>query len=80
MHIYPERVREIFIALSNFDIDNALSDFSPRELAAKDIYPSIWIESEKNSLKKELLSEFNGLKAFYDYASKNKKGIIVSIY
>lgn len=79
-YIHPERVREISIALSNFDIDNALSNFSPNELASKGIYPAIWVESEKESLKKELLSEFEGLKDFYDHASKNNKGVIVSIY
>ena len=50
------------------------------ELASKGIYPAIWVESEKESLKKELLSEFEGLKDFYDHASKNNKGVIVSIY
>ncbi len=34
----------------------------------------------KESLKKELSSEFEGLKDFYDHASKNNKGVIVSIY
>ncbi len=79
-YIYPDRVREIFLALSSFDIYKALSYFSPKELEKKDIYPSIWVESEKESLKEELISEFKGIKDFYGVVSNDNKGIVVSIY
>ena len=80
-YIYPERVSEISDALNNFDIDNALSDFSPRELARNDIYPTmIWNENEKDDLKSELITAFSELKEFFSAMSDNHKGIIVSIY
>ena len=79
-YIYPERVSEILEALKNFDIDNALSDFSPRVLAQKDIYPMIWDENEKDSLKNELATAFHELKQFFTDMNNGHKGIIVSIY
>ena len=79
-YIYPERVREIVSALEQFDIDKALTDFSPGKLAQNGIYPIIWVDSEKEDLKKELLEEFRGLKEFYRDMSNEQKGIIVSIY
>ena len=80
-YIYPERVSEILDALKNFDIDNALSDFSPRVLAQNDIYPTmIWAENEKDSLKNELVTAFNELKQFFTSMNNGHKGVIVSIY
>lgn len=79
-YIYPKRVSEISDALNKFDIDNALSDFSPRILAQNDIYPMIWIEEEKESLKEELLAVFNELRQFFSEMNHAHKGIIVSIY
>ena len=79
-YIYPERVSEISLALNEFDINNALSDFSPRKLASNGIYPSIWVEEDKDGLKNELKEEFNGLKDFYKSMSYEHKGVIVSIY
>ena len=80
-YIYPERVNEISDSLNDFDIDNALSDFSPRVLAGNGIYPAaIWVENEKDSLKDELVTAFNELKEFFAAMSDEYKGIIVSIY
>lgn len=80
-YIYQERVNEISDALNNFDIDNALSDFSPGVLAQNDIYPAgIWVENEKDSLKNELVTAFNDLKQFFTVMSDDHKSIIVSIY
>lgn len=77
---YPERVSKILSALDEYDINEALSDFSPRKLAAKGIYPTIWVEEDKDALKKELMEEFNGLKEFYRNICSEHKGVIVSIY
>ena len=79
-YIYPKRVREISDALNKFDIDHALSDFSPRNLAQNGIYPDIWDEDDKDFLKDELLTTFNELKRFFSDMSNDHKGIIVSIY
>lgn len=79
-YIYPERVGEILSALNDFDIKEALSDFSPRKLARNGIYPTIWVEEEKDDLKNLLIEEFNGLKEFFLDVKNNHKGIIVSIY
>lgn len=79
-YIYPERVSEIVDAISNFDIDNALSNFSPQVLNQKGIYPDVWKEEEKVELKGELIEEFNMLKKFFQTMKREQKGIIVSIY
>lgn len=79
-YIYPERVSEIADAISNFDIDNALSNFSPQVLKQKGIYPEIWREEEREFLKEELALEFNNLKQFFQTINREQKGIIVSIY
>lgn len=79
-YIYPERVCEILSALNEFDIEQALSEFSPKELAKNGIYPTIWVESARDDLKKELSKTFRGLKEFFHIMSAEHKGIIVSIY
>ena len=56
---------DLFEAMEELEEDdNALSGFSPRELAQNDIYPAIWHESEKESLREELAAAFHELKAF----------------
>lgn len=79
-YIYPERVSEIADAVSNFNIDKALSDFSPEVLNQKGIYPDIWREEESEVLKEELALEFNNLKQYFQTINRDQKGIIVSIY
>ncbi len=79
-YIYPERVSEILSALNEFDINKALNDFSPRKLAQNGIYPTIWVESEKDELKGELTEAFNGLKEFFRNMCIERNGVIVSIY
>lgn len=79
-YIYPERVNEISSALKEFDINEALSHFSPKKLASNGIYPAIWTENKKDELKNELIEEYNGLKDFFYDVCNEHKGIIVSIY
>ena len=80
-YIYPERLSEILDALNDFDIDNAVADFSPRVLAQNGIYPTmIWNEKDKDGLKDELVTAFNELKQFFAAMKNRDKGIIVSIY
>ena len=78
-YIYPDRVEEISGALERFDIGQALSDFSPRTFAQNEIYPDIWQEEEKDSLKAELSNAFMELKHFYEAVKSDNMGIIVSI-
>ena len=79
-YIYPQSVSEILYALDKCDINEILSDFSPQQLAEKEIYPNIWMEEDKDELRKELADEFNGIKEFYRKVSDEGKGVIVSIY
>ena len=79
-YIYPERLIQILEKLDQFDINDALTDFSPRNLARNQIYPTIWYEENKEDLKKELISEFDALKNFYREMTETQKGVIVSIY
>lgn len=79
-YIYSQRVSEILYALDKCDINEILSDFSPQQLAEKEIYPNIWMEEDKDELREELADEFNGIKEFYRNVSDEGKGVIVSIY
>lgn len=79
-YVYPDRLVEIINALKNFDMQEKLSDFSPRELARNGIYPTIWREEEKEELKNCLIKEYNSLIEFYQEMINSNKGIIVSIY
>lgn len=78
-YIYPERVHEIANALDTMDIGAALDAFSPSVFAANQIYPSIWEENEKDSLREELAEAFEGLKQFFGTVSVKNKGIVISI-
>lgn len=72
---------DLFEAIEELEEDdNALSGFSPRELAPNDIYPAIWHESEKESLREELAAAFHELKAFFSAMASDSKGIVISIY
>jgi hypothetical protein len=77
---FPEEVVEISNALENFDIEKAIGGFNPEEYDRNEIYPSIWMEEDKESLQEELSDCFNELKSFYEKAVEAKKGIVVSIY
>ena len=79
-YIYPERLIQVLERLNQFDINDALADFSPRELARNHIYPTIWYEENKEILKEELIREFHALKSFYEKMTELQKGVIVSIY
>lgn len=79
-YIYPERVKEILSAMKDVDIDKMLEEFSPRVFAKNHIYPTIWIEKDKEKLREELAENFRGLKEFYSKMVEDKKGIVVSIY
>lgn len=79
-YIYPERVHEIADALDTMDIRAVLGSFSPSAFASNQIYPSIWEENEKESLREELAEAFQGLKQFFHTMATKDKGIVISIY
>lgn len=79
-YIDPNRLVQVLAALEDVAIDKLIGLFSPEAFAQKEIYPNIWTNTAKETLAKELASEFNGLKTFYQKMVEKQKGVIVSIY
>ena len=79
-YINPPRAAEISAALDSFDIEKALSDFTPSTLAKNDIYPTIWRDDDKDGLSDELRGEFEGIRQFFREMRDAHQGVIVSIY
>lgn len=79
-YIYPDRLKKIYNALQEVDIDRLKEKFSPEEFAEKEIYPNIWVKDDKEELFEELLEAFECIKAFYGELVSGNKGVIVSIY
>ena len=67
-------------AMKAVDLELLKGNFDPSNYRKADIYPNIWVDSEKKNLLKELVSEFENLLAFYEKALEKKMHIIVSIY
>lgn len=78
-YIYPQDVCKIRSALDQFDINSALASFSPTNFANSGIYPTIWLESDKDSLREELSETFQCLVEFFHTMDDKQKGVIVSI-
>ena len=79
-YIPYERVRAIAKELNGIDINDVVEGFQPKKFAQSGIYPNIWMNESKESLKKIMKDCFIELKTFYDKTADKKKGIIISIY
>lgn len=79
-YIYPDRLKKIYNALQEVDIDRLKEKFSPEKFAEKEIYPDIWVNDDKERLLEELLEAFECIKTFYGELVLKNKGVIVSIY
>lgn len=79
-YISPERMPQILSALNAFDLEAALSAFSPDHFSQEKIYPNIWLRDDKEELKQGLRAAFEILRDFYDRIAKKNKGVIISLY
>ncbi len=77
--IPPERLPKILAALQQVDLQKLQENFSPEAFAAMDIYPSIWLQEDREDLARELLISLQALIDFYKTAVEKAQGIILSI-
>jgi hypothetical protein len=70
----------IIAALKNVDIEKLRLNFDLSKFRESKIYPSIWIDKEKNSLFDDLLQEYRSMLKFYEKALERKSNIVISIH
>ena len=74
------RIKDIVLALYNFDIEKAMEKFSMKEFKKANIYPNIWdYEEEADEIKEELMYYFQKLKDFYNKILEVNGNVMVSI-
>lgn len=78
-YILPERMPQILEAMDAFDLEAALSAFSPEYFEQEDIYPHIWNKEKKEDLKQELRQAFQILRDFYVRMINKNRGVIISL-
>ena len=60
------RIKDIVLALDNFDIEKAMESFSMEKCKKANIYPDIWdYEEESEEIEEELMDYFQNMKDFY---------------
>lgn len=79
--ISPNRVKEIYEAIKDINIDDYMHNFDMNKFAKHEIYPSIWdYEDEEDEIKEELIDAFLRLQKFYKEVATNGNAVVVSIY
>lgn len=78
-YMMPEDVKKAAKALDAIELELKKAAFSPEEFHEKNIYPSIWMSEDRESLLDELVENYNALKEFYHTATNNENGVIVTI-
>ena len=74
------RIKEIVLALDNFDIEKAMESFSMEECKKANIYPNIWdYEEESEEIEEELLDYFQNMKDFYGKILEAKGNVLITI-
>lgn len=74
------RVKDIVLALDNFDIEKAMESFSMEECKKAYIYPDIWnYEEESEEIEEELMDYFQNMKDFYKKILEAKGNVLVTI-
>lgn len=76
----PDDVARITAALNEVDIEALTQAMDVEKFHKAELYPNIWVKKNEELLKKELLTAFNELKAFYLKAKERNTGVLVSIY
>ena len=75
--IRPGEVRTISAALEALDVDTLRARYRPKELAAADIYPDIWDESDV--FETYLAPNFLELRRFYRTAAARDQAVLLAI-
>lgn len=80
-YIEKSRVKEIVLALENFDFENAMENFSMQKCKEMNLYPNIWdYEEDIYEIKAELTEYFSNLKEFYEKILELNGNVLVTIY
>lgn len=74
------RIAAISQALEEFDMDNALKDFSMEACKKADLYPNIWdYLEEEEEIKDDILTCFVNMKEFYKNILELNGNVLVTI-
>ena len=74
------RIAAISQALEEFDMDNALKDFSMEACKKADLYPDIWdYLEEEEEIKDDILTCFINMKEFYKKILELNGNVLVTI-
>mgnify|MGYP003278675490 FL=1 len=74
------RIKDIVLALDNFDIEKAMESFSMEKCKKANIYPNIWdYEEESEEIEEELMDYFQNMKDFYKKILEAKGNVLVTI-
>lgn len=74
------RIKDIVLALDNFDIEKAMESLSMEECKKANIYPDIWdYEEESEEIEEELMDYFQNMKDFYRKILEAKGNVLITI-
>lgn len=74
------KVKDIVLALEDFDIDKALENLSMSRLKETNIYPNIWdYEEDADKIREELRTYFQRLKDFYNKILEVNGNVLIMI-
>lgn len=74
------RIKDIVLALDNFDIEKAIESFSMEKCKKANIYPDIWdYEEESEEIEEELMDCFQNMKDFYRKILEVNGNVLVTI-
>lgn len=74
------RIKDIVLALDNFDIEKAMESFSMEKCKKANIYPNIWdYEEESEEIEEELMDYFQNMKDFYRKILEAKGNVLITI-
>lgn len=74
------KVAEIYSALENFDMEEAMVHFSMQACKNADLYPDIWdYDDEEEEIKEEICEYFQAMKDFYKKILELNGNVMVTI-
>lgn len=74
------RIKDILLALDNYDIEKAMESFSMKECKKANIYPDIWdYEEESEEIEEEIMDYFQNMKDFYRKILEVNGNVLVTI-
>ena len=74
------KVKDIVLALEEFDIEKALENLSISRFKEANIYPNIWdYEEDADKIREELRTYFQGLRDFYKKTLEVNGNVVIMI-